>query len=80
MFKIENLSVKYPDGTLAVDNFTMNISSGEHIALAGGNGAGKTTLILALAGIIESDGKVIVDNIELNKKNISEIKPLDQET
>lgn len=74
MLKIENLSVEYPDKTLAVDNLTININDGEHIALVGGNGAGKTSLILALAGVIESSGKVIVDDIELNKNNMGEIR------
>ncbi len=74
MLEIENLSVKYPDGTLAVDSLNMNIKNGERIALVGGNGAGKTSLILAVSGIIESSGNVKIDDIYLNKNNISEIR------
>ena len=43
MVKIEDLTVKYPDGTTAVDNITMNINDGEHLALIGANGAGKSS-------------------------------------
>lgn len=74
MLEIENLSVKYPDGTLAVNNLNMNVKNGERIALVGGNGAGKTSLILAVLGVIESSGNVKIDDIYLNKNNISEIR------
>lgn len=74
MLEVKNLFVKYPDGTLAVDDLTINIKDGEHIALVGGNGAGKTSLILALAGVLKSSGTVIADNILLNKNNIGEIR------
>ena len=38
----------------AVNNFNLNISEGEFVALIGPNGAGKTTLIKMLTGIISS--------------------------
>lgn len=74
MLEINNLSVKYPDGTLAVDNMSLSVKEGEHLALVGGNGAGKTTLILALAGVLESTGRVMADGVELNKNTIVEIR------
>ena len=74
MLKIENLSVKYPDGTLAVNNFSISIESGEKIALVGANGAGKSTLMLAIEGVISSEGRIVVDDLVLSKDNISDIR------
>lgn len=74
MLKIENLSVKYPDGTLAVNDFSVSINDGEKIALVGANGAGKSTLMLAIEGIVESKGSIVVDNLELQKNKIADIR------
>ena len=63
MVKIEDLTVKYPDGTTAVDNITMNINDGEHLALIGANGAGKSTLILSMVGVLPSGGACIVNRL-----------------
>lgn len=52
LIKIENLTYKYPDGTLALDNVSAEIFKGETIAILGPNGAGKTTLLLAIAGVL----------------------------
>ncbi|GHU83530.1 putative ABC transporter ATP-binding protein [Clostridia bacterium] len=75
MVKIEELSVIYPDKTKAISNVTLNIKAGESVALIGANGAGKTSLLLALVGILEpSLGKIEIDNIQLNKKTLNEIR------
>lgn len=74
MLKIENLSVKYPDGTLAVNDFSISIGGGEKIALVGANGAGKSTLMLAIEGVISSEGRISVDDLVLSKDNISDIR------
>ena len=62
MLKIENVTIEYPDGTMAVDNISFEISKGAKFALIGANGAGKSTLLLAIEGLINSNGKIIVDN------------------
>lgn len=74
MLKIENLNVKYPDKTVAVENFSLDINDGEHVALIGANGAGKSSLMLAIEGIIESTGKVQVDGIVLSKETIVRVR------
>lgn len=74
MLEIENLSVKYPDGTLAVNDFSISVDSGEKVALVGANGAGKSTLMLAVESVIASEGKITVDGLELAKDNISDIR------
>ena len=75
MIEIKNLSVVYPDGTKAVDDISFTVSDGESIALVGANGAGKTSLLLSLVGVLPiHSGTIAVDGMELNKKNLSEVR------
>ena len=43
---INDVSFAYPDGTVAIDNISLNIEKGEKVAIVGQNGAGKTILLL----------------------------------
>ena len=74
MVKIKDLTVKYPDGTTAVDSITMNINDGEHLALIGANGAGKSSLILSMVGVLPSDGSVEIDGVRLERSTLTEIR------
>jgi cobalt/nickel transport system ATP-binding protein len=74
--EIENFSFKYPDGTAALDNITLNIEHGQSIALIGPNGAGKSTLLLAMAGFVTGSGKVLIDGLQINRKNLKKIRSL----
>ena len=74
MVKIKDLTVRYPDGTTAVDDITMNINDGEHLALIGANGAGKSSLILSMVGVLPSDGSVVIDGVRLEKSTLTEIR------
>lgn len=56
MVTIQEWTVTYPDGTVAVDHLNLDIRSGEHLALIGANGAGKSSLILSLVGVLGGSG------------------------
>jgi cobalt/nickel transport system ATP-binding protein len=72
--EIENFSYKYPDGTAALDDINLTIEHGQSIALIGPNGAGKSTLLLAMAGFVTGTGKVLVDGLQINRKNLKKIR------
>jgi len=59
VIKIENLSKKYENEVLALDNVSLEVYEGEIFSLLGPNGAGKTTLIRIITGQLKpSEGKV----------------------
>ncbi len=57
MLKIESLSVYYGARHI-LHNITLNVQSGEVLALIGPNGAGKSTLVRAVSGVIPYTGHV----------------------
>jgi cobalt/nickel transport system ATP-binding protein len=75
MLDISDITVVYPDGTKALGKFSLRADAGESVALVGANGAGKTTLMLAIMGILPlAEGRIEVDGIRLEKKNLGEIR------
>lgn len=72
--ELKNFSYKYPDGTTALSNITLSIEHDQSIALIGPNGAGKSTLLLAMAGFLRGTGKVLIDGLEINRKNLKKIR------
>jgi len=57
MLKIQNLSVSYGPRHILHD-ISLNVQTGEVLALIGPNGAGKSTLIRAASGVIPYEGHV----------------------
>ena len=74
MIAMQDWTVTYPDGTIAVDHLNLKIQPGEHLAIIGANGAGKSSLNLSMVGVIPGSGQTHVDGVELNKKNLTEIR------
>jgi ABC-2 type transport system ATP-binding protein len=55
----------------ALDDVTLQIGSGETVALLGTNGAGKTTLLQCLAGIcIPNSGTILFDGIAFKREDL----------
>ncbi len=48
---VENVSFRYGDGPLVLDNLNLKIAAGEKVALVGASGGGKTTLVQILLGL-----------------------------
>ena len=67
MIRTENLTKVY-NGKTAVDGLDLEVGEGEIFGFLGPNGAGKSTTILMLTGMIEpTDGRCLVDGIEVAK-------------
>ena len=75
MVTIENLSVEYEDGTFALRAINLKVHDGDSIAILGENGAGKTTLFYTMLGLLKiSDGKILVNDIELSSPTLKQIR------
>ena len=64
MLKIQNISVSYGSRRILHD-ISLNVQSGEVLALIGPNGAGKSTLIRAASGVIPYTGHVRTNGDDL---------------
>ena len=57
--EVRDLNFTYPDGTLALEDVSMEVYAGEIVAIIGPNGAGKTTLLLHLNGTLRASSGVV---------------------
>jgi ATP-binding cassette subfamily B protein len=66
---LDRVSFSYPDSTRSVlEDISMEIRPGEHVALVGENGSGKTTLVKLLCRLYDpTDGAIRIDGIDLRE-------------
>ncbi|WP_153077176.1 peptidase domain-containing ABC transporter [Paraburkholderia bonniea] len=76
--KTTNLSFRYADGEPTVlDNVSINIESGESVAIIGPSGCGKTTLVNVLLGILEpTSGEILIGGIDRDRLGIDRIRSM----
>jgi len=74
LLRIENLFVRYPDGTEALRGVSLQVARNERVGLIGPNGAGKTSLLLAIMRGVSYEGRIIVDGIELSRKTAADAR------
>ncbi len=75
MIEIDQVSFKYSSGKQALSDVSFAVSEGECVGVIGANGAGKTTLLKLLVGLETAfEGRIIVDGLEVNKKNIRDVR------
>lgn len=76
MINFTSVTKKFPDGTVATNNVSFEISDGEFVFLVGPSGAGKSTILkMILKDVIPTSGKISIDEHDLSK--ISGQKVLD---
>ena len=72
---IHNLSYKYPDGTTALSNISLDVKRNIKLALLGANGSGKTTLIMHMNGLLlPQTGHITVFDQKVNKDTVRNIR------
>ena len=65
--KLENIEKKYPNGFVAVKDFSLDISDKEFIIFVGPSGCGKSTTLRMIAGLEEiSGGDLFIDGKKMN--------------
>jgi branched-chain amino acid transport system ATP-binding protein len=68
---VESLSVRYPGNAVGVEGISLEVQSGEIVALIGPNGGGKTSTLRGIAGFLGREGvktssaKLSLDGVDL---------------
>ncbi|WP_404290126.1 ABC transporter ATP-binding protein [Glutamicibacter arilaitensis] len=69
MIEFENVSKHYPDGTIAVENFSLTIPARKTTVFVGSSGCGKTTLLRMINRMVDpSSGSIRIDEQEISTK------------
>lgn len=72
--EISNLYFTYPGGLEALRGITLEIGSGEQVAIIGQNGAGKTTLVKHLNGLLQpTRGQVLIGDWDTTKYLVAKL-------
>ncbi|MBB5786694.1 ABC transporter ATP-binding protein [Jiangella mangrovi] len=66
MIRLDGVSKRYPDGTVAVQELTLEVRRGELVVLVGPSGCGKTTTMKMVNRLVEpTGGRIIVDGTDV---------------
>ncbi|MGI6296182.1 MAG: phosphonate ABC transporter ATP-binding protein [Armatimonadota bacterium] len=66
MLRIKNLTKVYPNGTRALNDVSLDIPTGQFVAVIGLSGSGKSTLLRSINRLIEpTSGQIFLDDIEI---------------
>ena len=74
MIEFQDVSFSYDQERSVVRNLSFSIQKGEAVGLIGANGAGKSTIMKLLLGLLTGQGRITVDGLELNKKNLAAVR------
>lgn len=86
ILQLEQVAVRFPikTGLLnrvtgyvnAVEPLDLTVMQGESVGIVGESGSGKTSLALALARLIKSEGKIVLNQNRLDHLNENQLRPL----
>ena len=72
--KVDRVTFQYPTGVIALDDVSLDIASGESVAIIGENGAGKSTLARHLNGLLRpKQGHVYVGEADTSKVSVAKL-------
>jgi osmoprotectant transport system ATP-binding protein len=70
MLRLEQVSKRYADGTVAVHELTLDVGRGEIACLVGPSGCGKTTTMKMINRLVEpSSGRILLDGDDVTQVN-----------
>ena len=66
MLRVRGLSLRYPNGKVALSDFALTVEAGELVVVLGGNGSGKTTLLRCITRTLKpSAGEIWLADTDL---------------
>jgi len=73
--RVENVSFRYGNGPLVLNNVNLEIRAGEKVALVGASGGGKTTLVQILLGLyLPERGRVYFDEVPVERIGLDVVR------
>ena len=74
MIEFQHVSFSYEKGRPVLQDISLRIETGEAVGLIGANGAGKSTFMKLVLGLLEGEGKILADGLEVRRDTLSEIR------
>ncbi|WP_265562647.1 ABC transporter ATP-binding protein [Streptomyces hygroscopicus] len=75
MIRIDSVTKRYPDGTVAVDRLSLEIPDRSITVLVGPSGCGKTTTLRMINRMIEpSEGTITLDGVDIGKQPVNSLR------
>ncbi|GAA0545046.1 hypothetical protein GCM10010172_28350 [Paractinoplanes ferrugineus] len=72
---LEHIGKTYPDGTVAVGDFGLEVRAGELTVLIGPSGCGKSTILRMINRLIEpTKGRILIDGENILERNAVELR------
>jgi osmoprotectant transport system ATP-binding protein len=75
MIRLDRLAKRYPDGTVAVDDVTLEVRRGEMVMLVGPSGGGKSTTLRLVNRLIEpTSGRIWLDGRDVTNTDAEQLR------
>ena len=74
MIEFQHVSFAYEKNRPVLTDLSFRIERGEAVGLIGANGAGKSTVMKLLLGLLEGEGRILVDGMELGRGSLGEVR------
>jgi osmoprotectant transport system ATP-binding protein len=75
LIRIDSVTKRYPDGTVAVDGLSLEIPDRSITVLVGPSGCGKTTTLRMINRMVEpSEGTILVDGVDIQKQPVNTLR------
>ncbi|MEU6534077.1 ABC transporter ATP-binding protein [Streptomyces sp. NPDC046928] len=75
MIRIDAVTKRYPDGTVAVDRLSLEIPDRSITVLVGPSGCGKTTTLRMINRMVEpSEGTILLDGVDIQQQPVNTLR------
>ncbi|MFJ6656966.1 ABC transporter ATP-binding protein [Streptomyces sp. NPDC091377] len=75
MIRIDSVTKRYPDGTVAVDRLSLDIPDRSITVLVGPSGCGKTTTLRMINRMVEpSEGRILLDGVDITDQPVNTLR------